>query len=325
MSDRRAEALPVRRAVHSAAAPTSLAVWAGLLTIYLVWGSTYLGIRIAIETIPPFLMAATRFLLAGGLLYLVAIRGGDREGDRPGRTEWRDATISAGFFFLGGMGLVALGEQTVPSGIAALLIALMPLWLAVIGRIWLGERLPTIVLAGIALGIVGVAVLAAPTGAERLEPSGLAALIVSPISWATGSLYTAHRAHLPRRPLVGAGMQMLAGSVLLGIAGLVTGEVTRIRVEDISPESLWALVYLTFVGSLVGFTAYGWLLRVAPLSLVGTYAYVNPVVAVFLGWVLLAEPITSRTVVAGAIIVMAVAIIVTTRGRLTRRLPPEAG
>jgi len=314
----------VRRAAHSAAAPTSVAVWVGLLTVYLVWGSTYLGIRIAIETIPPFLMASARFLVAGGLLYVVSIRGGDREGDRPGRAEWRDAAISGGFFFLGGMGLVALGEQTVPSGIAALLIGLMPLWLAVIGRMWIGERLPIVVLAGIALGFVGVAILAAPSGTDRLEPWGLAALIVSPISWATGSLYTAHRARVPRRPLVGAAMQMLAGGVLLGIAGMATGELRRVRLEAISPESLWALVYLTFVGSLIGFTAFGWLLRLAPLSLVGTYAYVNPVVAVFLGWVLLAEPITSRTIVAGAIIVLAVAIIVTARGRLARRVPPEA-
>ncbi|HEY6057724.1 MAG TPA: EamA family transporter [Candidatus Limnocylindrales bacterium] len=299
----------------------AIAIWAGLLILYLVWGSTYLGIRIAIETIPPLLMAGFRFLLAGGILYAISIARGE-VAVRPSLAEWRDATIVGALLMVGGMGLVALGEQTVPSGIAALLVAVMPVWLAIVGRVAFGQRLPLAVVAGIALGLAGVAILAWPAGADGLEPLGVLALIASPLSWAIGSLFVAHRARLPRSSLLGTAMQMLAGGVLLTILGLARGELTDLRLGEISVESIVAVAYLTFIGSLLAFTVFGWLVRVAPLSLIGTYAYVNPVVAVLLGAVFVAEPITPRTIVAAVVIVVAVAIIVTARGRMSRAGAP---
>jgi drug/metabolite transporter (DMT)-like permease len=293
------------------------AVWAGLLVLYVVWGSTYLGIRIAIETIPPFTMGAVRFFLAGGLLFAWSIARDGRTVAFPSRREWRDSFVVGALLLGGGMGMVAWGEQTVPSGIAALLIAMMPVWVAVLGRILLRERLPRAAAAGIAVGLVGVAILANPAaGSDRLDPAGVAALILSPILWASGSLYSAHRATLPSRPLVATAAQMLSGAIVLTAMALVSGEGPRVHVTDVSGESLAALAYLTLVGSILAFTVYGSLLRIAPLPLIATYAYVNPVVAVALGWVVLREPITPRTVVAGAIIVAAVAVIITARSRM---------
>jgi drug/metabolite transporter (DMT)-like permease len=293
-------------------------LWVGLLVLYVVWGSTYLGIRIAVETIPPFTMAATRFFLAGVVLLVWSIARDGRNFRWPSRREWRDTVIVGALLLGGGMGMVAWGEQTIPSGIAALLIALMPVWVGVLGRLAFGERLPRAAVVGVAVGVVGVAILVGPSDnpVERFAPAGIAALIVSPICWASGSLFSAHRARLPAQPLVATGGQMLAGSLVLGAFALVTGEPGRLHPEAISAESLAALAYLTVIGSLVAFTTYGWLLRVAPLPLIATYAYVNPIVAVILGWLVLAEPLTPRTIVAGAVIVFAVALIITARGRM---------
>jgi len=299
-----------------------------ILTLYLVWGSTYLGIRIAIETIPPFAMASIRFVIAGSVLFAVSLARERRAFVMPSRLEWRDTFILAAFLLGGGMGLVAWGEQTVPSGIAALLVAMLPLWVAVLGRAFLGERLPRPAVVGIAVGFVGVAILVAPAGegANRFDPAGVGALIVSPLSWAAGSLYAAHRAQLPRRPLLATGMQMLAGGLILALMALAAGEAARFDLPAVSGESLAALAYLTVIGSLIAFTAYGWLLRVAPLPLVATYAYVNPVVAVFLGGLILGEEITVRTLTAGAVIIFAVALIITVRSRMSapRRRPEPA-
>ncbi len=296
--------------------------WAALLTLYLVWGSTYLGIRVAVESIPPFSMGALRFLVAGAILFALTIRRGDRVGDRPGIPQWRAAAIAGTALLLGGMGMVAVGEQTVASGIAALFIATLPLWIAVLGRVFLGERLAPPVLAGILVGFAGVALLVAPLGGgATLDPLGVAALVVSPISWASGTLYS-RRAPLPRRPLVSTAMQMLAGGLALAVAAAMTGELGRIRPDAVTPGSVVALVYLIGVGSLVGFTCYVWLLQNAPVSTIATYAYVNPVVAVILGAVILGEPIGPRTVVAGAVIVGAVALIVVAQGRRRDAEPP---
>jgi drug/metabolite transporter (DMT)-like permease len=302
------------RAGRSAAAP--LAIWLGLLTLYFVWGSTYLGIRIAVESIPAFLMGAARFLVAGGLLLAwTALREGPGA-LRISRRELRDSLVVGIALLGGGMGMVALAEQTVPSGITALLIALMPAWVAVLGRVFFGERLPTVVIVGIVVGLVGVAILVAPTGGNlSLDPGGLAAVLLSPISWATGSLYATHRARQPGRPLVATGLQMLGGALALAVASLATGEVARFSPTAVSSDSAWALAYLVTIGSLVGYTTYVWLLRVAPLPKIATYAYVNPVVAFILGALLLAEPISPRTVVAAVVIVAAVALIVTARSR----------
>jgi drug/metabolite transporter (DMT)-like permease len=300
-------------------------VWAGLLTVYVVWGSTYLGIRVAVESLPPFGMAAVRFALAGVLLagWSRATREGRHDGQRaPALTglELRDSFVVGALLLGGGMGLVAWGEQTVPSGIAALLVAMMPVWLAILSALFVGERLPRIAVVGIGVGFVGVGLLAWPSniGGAALQPAGLAALIASPISWATGSLYAATRAKLPSRPLLASALQMLAGSIVLAAMALLSGEAGAFRPAAVTSDSLLSLAYLILVGSLVGYTAYGWLLRVAPLPLVATYAYVNPIVAVVLGAAVLAEPIGIRTLVAGAIIVVAVALIITARSRYSR-------
>lgn len=313
-------------------APKSSPIWLGLLVLYVVWGSTYLGIAIAVDTIPPFLMAATRFLIAGLVLLAWSVAREGRSFRPPSAREWRDSTIVGGLLLGGGMGMVAFGEQTVPSGITALFIAMMPVWVAILGRIFLGERLPRLAVFGIVLGFAGVAILIGPSafgGAGALEPLGLAAILFSPIAWSSGSLFASHRATLPRRPLVATGAQMTAGSLVLLAMSVVSGELAGFGIEAISTDSLLAMVYLTLIGSLLAFTAFGWLLRVAPLPLVATYAYVNPVVAVILGALVLREPIEPRTLVAGAVIIVAVAVIVTARGRMTapraRTARPERG
>jgi drug/metabolite transporter (DMT)-like permease len=261
---------------------------------------------------PPFLAASVRFLVAGAILYAVAVRRGDRVGDRPTRTQWIAATIVGGSLLLGGNGLVMFAEQSVPSGIAALIIASVPLWLATIDRIVFGRRLSWVAVMGLAIGFGGLALLIDPTGGGRLDPAGVAALVVASLSWAGGSLYARH-APLPKRPLVGTGMEMLAGGVLLALVGAGRGELARVDLAAVSTGSVLGLVYLIVFGSLVAFAAYVWLLRVTRTTLVSTYAYVNPVVAVFLGWAVLSEPITLRTLVAGGIIVLAVAVIVSAR------------
>lgn len=297
-----------------------LALWTAMATLYVVWGSTYLGIAIAIESIPPFLMLAIRFAIAGSLLVAVEVVRGDLLHARPSMRQVRDASI-VGALLLGiGNGFVAFGELTVASGIAAVLIALMPVWLAVLGWIYFRDRLPIVVVGGIALGLAGVTLLVWPEGGVAFEVVGIAALLLSPVGWAHGSLFSARKADLPDRPLTSTAIQMLAGSVALFVEGALTGELGRFHPAEITAASLWAMVYLIFIGSLLAFNAYAWLLRNAPLSLVGTYAYVNPVVAFALGAVFLSEPITPRTVVASAVIVLAVAMIVTARGRSARAL-----
>jgi drug/metabolite transporter (DMT)-like permease len=295
-------------------------IWVGLLILYVVWGSTYLGIAIAVDTIPPFLMAGIRFLIAGFVLLGWSVARDGRSFRPPSVREWRDSTIVGGLLLGGGMGMVAFGEQTVPSGIAALFIAMMPVWVAVLGRIFLGERLPRLAVFGIVLGFAGVAILIGPSalgGTGALEPLGLGAILLSPIAWSSGSLFASHRATLPGRPLVATGAQMVSGGLVLVAMSLVSGELVGFRPEAVSIDSLLAMAYLTVIGSLLAFTAYGWLLRVAPLPLIATYAYVNPIVAVILGAIVLHEPIELRTLVAGAVIIVSVAVIVTARGRMS--------
>jgi drug/metabolite transporter (DMT)-like permease len=299
-----------------------LAVWAGILVLYLVWGSTYLGIKVAVDTIPPFLMGFLRFVPAGALLAgAIALRHRATI-RRPTLAEVRDTSIVGGFLMLGGMGLVAWGEQTVPSGIAALLIGLMPMWLAVFSRVFLGDRLPALAVVGIAVGLAGVAILAWPVGGVgELDPAGLAALVASPICWSLGSLYSARRAVLPAPALFATGLQMVMGGLILLLASVAVGEVGRFDPVAVSPASWLGLGYLLVVGSLVGYTTYAWLLTVAPLPRIATYAYVNPVVAVILGWLILDEPLTPRTGVAAFVIIAAVVLIVTARGRAAPAIP----
>ncbi len=294
-------------------------LWLALTVLYLVWGSTYLAIAVAVETIPPFLMAGLRFALAGTVLVGWSLARARGAIVAPTRRQWRDTTIVGALLLGGGMGMVAYGEQTIPSGVTALFIAMMPVWVAIFGRVFLGQRLPKLAVVGIVIGFAGVAILAGPTAlgaSDALDPVGLAAIIVSPIAWAIGSLYASHRADLPRQPLLATGTQMLAGGAVLVLMGAVTGEFGRFEPAAISGASIAAFLYLAIIGSLVAFTAFGWLLRVAPLPFIATYAYVNPVVAVILGALVLREPIEPRTVVAGAVIVGAVALIITARGRM---------
>lgn len=307
-------------------------IWIGLLILYVVWGSTYLGIAVAVDTIPPFLMASVRFLTAGIVLLAWSIAREGRAFVQPTRREWRDSAIVGALLLGGGMGMVAYGQQTVPSGITALLIAMMPVWVAILGRIFLGERLPRLAIVGIVVGFAGVAILIGPSafgGAGSLDSLGLAAILVSPIAWSTGSLFASHRAALPKRPLVATGVQMLCGGLVLAVMSGLAGEFGSFDIAAVSRESLVALLYLTVIGSLLAFTAYGWLMRLAPLPLIATYAYVNPVVAVILGAAVLGETIDARTLAAGAVIVFAVALIVTARGRMARprtaRVPGSAG
>jgi drug/metabolite transporter (DMT)-like permease len=305
--------MPTRRYV------TGPRLWLALLTIYIVWGSTYFGIAVAIETMPPFLMLAIRFVIAGGLLFGFELLRHGRAA-LPTRREVRDSAI-VGALLLGiGNGFVAFGEQTVASGIAAILVAMMPLWLAVFGWLYFRDRLPLLAVLGVGMGLVGVALLVWPTGsgANAFDLLGIAILLVAPVGWAHGSLFSAHRARLPHRPLVASGLQMLFGAAVLALEGVLTGELGRFHPDAISLRSLVALVYLISIGSMLGYNAYAWLLRHAPLSLIGTYAYVNPVVAVGLGTIFLAEPISARTLIAAAVILAAVAMIVTARGRSAR-------
>ena len=296
-------------------------IWLGMLVLYVVWGSTYLGIAIAVDTIPPFLMAAARFFLAGAILLAWSIAREGRSFVRPSRREWRDSAIVGALLLGGGNGLVAFGEQTVPSGIAALLVGLMPVWVAILGGIFLGDRLPRLAVIGIAIGFAGVAILVGPSalgGGGSLDPVGLAACLLAPIAWAGGSLFASRRASLPGRPLVATGLQMVLGGLALAVMATLSGEPSTFDPAAVTRDSLIAFAYLTVIGSILAFTVYGWMLRVAPLPLVATYAYVNPVVAVILGWLVLGEAIDPRTVLAGGVIIFAVALIVTARGRMQR-------
>jgi len=306
------------------------AIWAALVAVYIVWGSTYLAIAVAVETMPPLLMASVRFLIAGGLLYAWAIRRGDRAGDRPTLRQWRAAAIIGVALLLGGNGAVVLAEQTVPSGIAALLVATVPLWLVILARVVLRERVTGRETLGIGIGFVGIALLVEPWKGFAFDPLGVFLMLFASVSWAAGSLY-ARNAPLPSRPLVGTAMEMLTGGVALGIAGLASGELGDLRLAEVSFASIMGLLFLIVFGSLVGFTAYAWLLRVARTSLVSTYAYVNPIVAVLLGWAILDEQVTPLTLIAGAVIVVAVALIVSVRtrkqevqGEPAGGAPPEA-
>jgi len=298
--------------------PSALALWANMAVIYVIWGSTYFGIAVAIRTIPPFLMGSIRFAIAGLLLVAFDLLRHSEARHMPTRRQLVDSAIVGGLLLGIGNGFVSLGEKTVPSGIAAILIAMMPLWFALLGWIYLRRRLPRIVVGAIALGFLGTALLVWPAGegANQFDAAGILILFLAPLGWAHGSIYSVSRAKLPPSPLTASGLQMLAGAAATLIEAIVVGEPAQFDPSGISVESMLAVAYLVVFGSMLAYTTYGWLLRNAPLSLVSTYAYVNPIVAVALGAVFLREPISVRTLIAAAIILVAVAIIVTARGRL---------
>lgn len=291
---------------------TSMVVIA-LATVYVVWGSTYLAISVAVTTLPPFLLMAVRFAIAGCLLYGWALRRARRAGrpvTPPTPRQWVNATVTGGMLLVGGTGLVAVSQTRITSGMAALLCATVPLWLSLFARGAFGEQLAARAWLGLAIGLAGVAVLVRPGGDSHVGWMLLA--LLGAMAWAAGSLRSRQVQTHPR-PLVGAAMEMLGASVLFALFGLLRGEASQVDVGAISLASVAALAYLVTAGSVVAFTAYSWLVRNASTSLVGTYAYVNPVVAVLLGWAVLQEPVTGRTVVAGAIILVAVVLLVTSR------------
>lgn len=294
--------------------PQIVLVLLAFAAVYVVWGSTYLAIRFAIESLPPFLMAGIRFAAAGLLLYAI-IR--PRSVVPPTPANWKAAAIVGGLMLVGGNGLVCWAEQTVPSGWAALIIATVPLWLVVFD--WLihhGPRPTVRIIVGLVAGLGGVAMLIGTPagGSARGHLLGGLALMAACVFWALGSLHS-RRATLPSSPFMATAMQMTAGGALLLLLGTVSGEWSRVNFGVISLKSLLALGYLVFFGSILALTAYTWLLRVTTAARVSTYAYVNPVVAMFLGYALADEPLSMRVLIAAAVILGSVVVISTGKQR----------
>ena len=289
----------------------------GFAAIYLIWGSTYLGIRFAVETLPPFLMMALRHTLAGSVVYAWARRRGAA---RPEFRHWVSAAAVGAILFLGGHGVLAWGEQRVPSGLAALMCATLPLWMVLAGKMTGVEgRLGSRVWAGLLLGFAGVALLVGPDALRaggNLNFPAVGAVLLSALLWAVGTIWS-KGVELPKSSALSAAIQMLMGGLSLMIASAAAGEWSRFHPAGVSVRSWLALLYLIVFGSIVAFTVFTWLMCVSKPSRVSTYAYVNPVVAVFLGWALASEVIGGRTVAATAIILMGVAL-VNTRQRQGR-------
>ena len=306
--------------------PSRAKIIAAFASVYLIWGSTYLGILFAIRSIPPLLMAGTRFLCAGAILYLAARLSGAAR-SRP--IEWRTALIVGACLLLGGNGGVTLAEQYVPSGLAALLVATVPLYVVLLS--WLfgmtGRPRPMTML-GLAGGFLGVGVLIAPalrsgTNASPHAWIGMLILLFSSFIWSAGSLYS-RQAKNAASPFLAAGQQMLCGGALLLLAGLTRGELPRFQMTQISMVSLGAFVYLVLIGGIIGYASYAWLLRHCDPAKVATYAYVNPVVAVLLGAVFAGEKLSLLTAIAATIIISSVALVITAGRRRAAPTPEVA-
>ena len=297
---------------------------AAFAAVYLVWGSTYLAIRFAIETLPPLLMAGARYVIAGAILLLWArLRQGSAS---PTRRDWITGLVAGALLLLGGNGAVVWAEQRVPSGIAALIVAVVPLWMVLLDWVRPGGRRPTApVFAGLAMGLLGLGLLMGPDalrGQGQIDTAGAIVLLLGSLSWAAGSVYT-QRAPRPSSANNGSGAQMLAGGLCLLALALMRGEGSQLDLSTVSQRSLLAFAYLVTFGSLIGFTAYVYLLAHTTAAKAATYAYVNPVVAVLLGWAFAQEPITSRTLVAAAVILAGVAIITVARDAGVRLREPR--
>ncbi|MGW6456120.1 EamA family transporter [Streptomyces sp. NPDC055078] len=289
------------------------AVWGALAIVYVLWGSTYLGIAIAVETMPPFLSAGARFVLAGLILAaLVAWRQG-LSALRVTRAQLASAVVVGLLLLLGGNGLVVLAETSIPSGLAALLVAVVPAWLVLLRRA-AGDRPGLGAYTGVLLGLVGLTVLTLPGLSGEIRLGGVLTVIAATLMWSAGS-FASSRIPMPANPFAASAYEMVAGGIGCALVGLGRGEQYDFVFSDISLRSWVALAYLLVFGSLVAFTAYAWLLQSAPLSLVATYAYVNPVVAVLLGAVVLGEELSVPIAVGGAIVVVGVCLIVSTERR----------
>lgn len=296
-------------------------------TLYVLWGSTYLAIRFGIQTIPPLLMASVRFLLAGALMYLWALRRGELRDGGPTRGHWLATLVIGGLLLAAGNGGVTWGEQFIASGVAALLVATVPVWMALLAHFTGQERLSRLVGAGLVLGIAGVVLVAHPWSGSFGQVKGVVVVLLAAFAWASGSLY-ARRATLPRSAILVTAMEMLCGGLVLLVAAGLDGEFARLRPQHLSVASVLALLYLVVFGSIVAFSAYVWLLNHVSAALAGTYAFVNPAVAVFLGAVFAHEPLSTAVLVGGAVIIGGVSLVVAGRSvssRADRRAAVAAG
>jgi drug/metabolite transporter (DMT)-like permease len=292
--------------------------------LYLIWGSTYLGIRFAIETIPPFLMAGTRFLIAGLIMYAIAWSQGI---GRSSWANWRTSLIIGACLLLGGNGGVTISEKYIDSGLAAVVVAVVPIYIVVIG--WatgMAPRPTPIVWLGLVGGFVGVGILFGPalrfSSSDGSHPAiGMSILLVSSFIWSAGSLYSRAAKHAAS-PFLTAAQQMICGGVLLLLTGVLTGELRRFYPESMSILSVASFAYLVIIGAVVGYTAYIWLLRHCDPAKVATYAYVNPIVAVLLGAVFAGETLSMRTLVAASLIIGSVALVITAQ-QLMGRIEPQ--
>jgi len=289
----------------------SILLIAAFAAIYIFWGSTYLAIKYAIETLPPFLMAGSRFLVAGSILYVWARFSTDYE--KPSFKHWRTSFVVGTLLLLGGNGGVVLAQHYISSSLAALLVATEPFWIVLLSWLWLkGTRPNWKVALGLLIGFVGVYLLIGGQGSSAESGNGQIfgafLVIAAALSWATGSMYGL-RATTPKSSLLTSGMQMLSGGAVLTLVGTLKGEWTTFNITEVSTNSWFAFVYLIIFGSLIGFTAYSWLLKNAQPATVATYAYVNPVIAVFLGWIIAGESFTAQMLVGAAVIVGSVALI----------------
>jgi drug/metabolite transporter (DMT)-like permease len=290
---------------------------AAFLAVYVIWGSTYLAIRFAIETMPPLTMAAVRFLIAGGVLHgWTRLRGASR----PTLRQWKAAALVGALLLVGGNGAVVVAEQWIPSGLAALLVTSVPLWMVLLDWLWGSRTRPSMrVVFGLFAGFGGVGLLAGSPGAGAggmEEVAGVALVMLGALAWAAGSICS-RQTPAPPRPREWVGMQMLSGGGLLLVLAALLGELRTVDLGGVSLRSALALAYLIVFGALIAFSAYIWRLSVSAPARVGTYAYVNPVVALFLGWALADEPLTFRSLLAAAIIVGSVIVIT--------RDPPRQG
>ncbi len=297
--------------------------WLALLSLYIVWGSTYLAIKFAVETIPPFLHAGARFFISGLILLIWQRAAGV---SLPTKAQWRSTAIIGTLLLLGGNGLVSWAEQTIPSGIAALIIGSVPMFMVVTEAFRPGGVKPNWqAVMGLLIGFGGIYLLVGSSELSgkdlNLSPLGVGAILVACLLWSIGSVYS-KVADLPKSILMVSGAEMLTGSISLFIVSGLTGEWSRFDPSGVSANSLWGLIYLIFVGSLVGFVSFGWLLQNAPISLVSTYAYVNPVVAVLLGNWLGNEPMEPRIWLATAIIIGSVVFINSARPKAIKEPPP---
>lgn len=289
-------------------------IWTALLAIYIVWGSTYLAIRFAVETIPPFLMAGTRFFVSGLILYVWRRLAGD---PAPTPRQWRSAAVVGLLLLLGGNAVLSWAEQHVASGVAALIIGSIPLWIALIDALMPhGVKPDWKIVLGLLIGFGGIVLLVVSSGgqssAEGMTLAGVGTLLLAALLWSIGSIY-GRDADMPKSSLLGTGMEMLCGAAGIYLVSIPLGEWKTVSFAAISTRSLLGLVYLIAAGSLIGFTSYSWLLRNAPVSLVATYAYVNPIVAIFLGAWLDAEVINLPIILSALIIISSVVVINTSK------------